>query len=106
MFGEMGEDDHQTMHGVRGVRLSDVLLIRGLGKWKLKTMKTINFDSGFCESRKGDGGHLSSLAFYAREQIISIPFTTRVEGFVLSPPPPLEICRFDLSYTYELKLDG
>ncbi len=44
MFGEMGEDDHQTIHGVRGVRLSDVLLIRGLGKWKLKTMKTINFD--------------------------------------------------------------
>ena len=72
----MGEDDHQTMHGVRGVRLSDVLLIRGLGKWKLKTMKTINFDSGFCESRKGDGGHLSSLAFYAREQITPIPFTT------------------------------
>ena len=76
MFGEMGEDDHQTMHGVRGVRLSDVLLIRGLGKWKLKTMKTINFESGFCESRKGDGGHLSSLAFYAREQITPIPFTT------------------------------
>ena len=75
MFGEMGEDDHQTMHGVRGVRLSDVLLIRGLGKWKLKTMKTINFDSGFCESRKGDGGHLSSLTFYcAREQITPIPF--------------------------------
>ena len=36
---EMGEDDHQTMHGVRGVRLSDVLLIRGVGKWKLKTIR-------------------------------------------------------------------
>ena len=76
MFGEMGEDDHQTMHGVRGVRLSDVLLIRGLGKWKLKTIKTINFESGFCESRKGHGVHLSTDAFYATEQITPIPFTT------------------------------
>ena len=64
------------MHGVRGVRLIDILLIRGVGKWKLKTMKTINFDSGFCESRKGDGGHLSTDAFYAAVQIIPIPFTT------------------------------
>ena len=75
-MGKFAEGNGQTTHGVHRAGLSNVLLIRGVGKWKLKTMKTINFDSGFCESRKGDGGHLSSLAFYAREQITPIPFTT------------------------------